>query len=273
MVLPTTAEMAVTKMIDNSTLDKLREMKMNGFAAELENQIKAIETYSQLSFEERIGLLVDAEWNRRQNNKFNRLLHSARFSNNDACIEGIEYIEDRHLEKKEILRYATCKYINDGRHIILKGASGNGKTYIACALGNSACRRMKTVRYVRMPEILDELNIARVNGEFAKVIKAYKKVELLIIDEWLIRKLTPQESYDMLKLAEARSRKSMIFCTQYEPCGWYERINSNPEGDSPVSEAIMDRIINNAYIMSIDGKMSMRERYGVQNSEEAFDYE
>ncbi len=151
-------------MIDNSTLDKLREMKMNGFAAELENQIKAIETYSQLSFEERIGLLVDAEWNRRQNNKFNRLLHSARFSNNDACIEGIEYIEDRHLEKKEILRYATCKYINDGRHIILKGASGNGKTYIACALGNSACRRMKTVRYVRMPEILDELNIARVNG-------------------------------------------------------------------------------------------------------------
>jgi len=272
-VLPTTAERAVTKMIDNSTLEKLREMKMNGFAAELENQIKTIETYSQLSFEERIGLLVDAEWNRRQNNKFNRLLHSARFSNNDACIEGIEYIEDRHLEKKEILRYATCKYINDGRHIILKGASGNGKTYIACALGNSACRRMKTVHYVRMPEILDELNIARVNGEFAKVIKAYKKVELLIIDEWLIRKLTPQESYDMLELAEARSRKLMIFCTQYEPCGWYERINSNPEGDSPVSEAIMDRIINNAYIMSIDGKMSMRERYGVQNSEEAFDYE
>ena len=80
-MLPTTAERAVTKMIDNSTLEKLREIKMNGFAAELENQIKAIETYSQLSFEERIGLLVDAEWNRRQNNKFNRLLHSARFSN------------------------------------------------------------------------------------------------------------------------------------------------------------------------------------------------
>ena len=118
--------------------------------------------------QERIGLLVDAEWNRRQNNKFKRLLNSARFSNNDACIEGIEYIEDRRLDKKEILRYSTCKYVIDGRHIILKGASGNGKTYIACALGNAACRRMKTVRYVRMPEVLDELNIARVNGEFLR---------------------------------------------------------------------------------------------------------
>ena len=87
-------------MIDYSTLERLREIKMNGFAAELENQIKDTEAYSQLRFEERLGILVDSEWKRRQNNKFNRLLHSARFSNNDACIEGIEYIEDRHLDKK-----------------------------------------------------------------------------------------------------------------------------------------------------------------------------
>ena len=84
-----------------------------------------------------------------------------------------------------MLRFATCNYIDEGRHIILMGASGNGKTYIACALGNAACRKYKSVRYIRLPELLDELSIARTNGEFAKVIKAYRKVDLLILDEWL----------------------------------------------------------------------------------------
>ena len=112
-----------------------------------------------------------------------------------------------------MLRFATCNYIENGRHIILKGASGNGKTYIACALGNAACRKFKTVRYIRMPELLDELNIARINEEFSKVINAYKKVDLLILDEWLIRKLNANESYDLLEIIESRIEKSMIFCT------------------------------------------------------------
>lgn len=85
-----------------------------------------------------------------------------------------------------MLRLSTCNYADEGRHIILKGASGNGKTYIACALGNAACRKFKTVRYIRLPDFLDELTIARANNEFKKVIKAYKKVDLLILDEWLI---------------------------------------------------------------------------------------
>ena len=169
MVLPTTAERVVTEMIDNSTLERLREMKMNGFAAELENQLKDNETYTNLSFEERIGILVDAEWNRRQNNKFNRLLHTARFSNNDACIEGIEYIEDRHLDKKEILRYSTCKYINDGHHIILKGASGNGKTYIACALASNACRNEYASRYFRLSEFFSVMYSMNTSSRCTKV--------------------------------------------------------------------------------------------------------
>ena len=167
-----------------------------------------------------------------------------------------------------MLRFATCQYIDEGHHIILKGASGNGKTYIACALGNAACRRFKKVQYIRMPELLDELSIARSGGTLKKVLESYKKKDLLILDEWLIRPLSPQESYDMLEIVEARCHKSTIFCTQYESEGWYTRIDPNPESDSPVSEAIMDRIIHNAYEVLVDGRVSMRERKGLKATRE-----
>ena len=223
----------------NSTIECLRAMKMNALASELERQLDDAESYRILGFEERLALLVDAEWNRRQNNKFDRFIRNAHFSDANATIEGIEYIEDRHLDKGRMLRLATCKYVDEGRHIILKGASGNGKTYIACALGNAACRKFKTVRYIRLPDLLDELSVSRSNNEFGKVIKAYKKVDLLILDEWLIRKLTPAESYDLLEIIEARIERSMIFCTQYHSEGWYDRINPDPENDSPISDAII----------------------------------
>ena len=174
-------------------------MRMNALESELERQIKDADSYKQLCFEDRLTLLVDAEWNRRQNNKLDRYIRNARFSDANATIEGIEYIEDRHLDKGRMLRLSTCNYVDEGRHIILKGASGNGKTYIACALGNAACRKFKTVRYIRLPDLLDELTIARANNEFRKVIKAYKKADLLILDEWLIRKLTPNDAFNLLE--------------------------------------------------------------------------
>ena len=134
-------------------------------------------------------------------------------------MEGIEYHKNRKLDKAQMLRFVTCQYIDKGQHIIPKEASGNGKTYIACTLGNAACRSFKKVQYIRMPELLDELSIARSDGTLKKVLESYKKKDLLILDEPLIRPLSPQESYDMLEIVEAWCRKSTIFCTQYESEG------------------------------------------------------
>lgn len=129
----------------NNTLEHLHVMKLSAFASELECQMEDAGSYDQLGFEDRLTLLVDSEWNHRQNNKLKALISKAKLSDSSATIEGIEYIEDRHLDKGRMLRFATCRYVDEGRHIILKGASGTGKTYIACALGNAACRKFKKV--------------------------------------------------------------------------------------------------------------------------------
>lgn len=255
-------------MIRQSTIELLKEMRFGGMASELESQQKDMEAYREMPFDDRFAMLVEAEWNRRQANKYTRCVHNAHFAIPGATVERIEYFEDRKLSRKQMIQFSTCKYIEEGHHIIFCGASGNGKTYLACALGEAACRKLYSVRYIRMPELLEELMIAREHKELKKTMKAYEKVDLLILDEWLIRCLVPEETYAMLELIETRTRHgATIFCTQFETEGWYSRIDPDPESGSPICEAIMDRVTHNAYNILVDGEKSMRERYGLKAEE------
>jgi len=258
-------------MIDRSTVDTLKAMRCTAMANEFENQLNHPKSYSDLGFEERFALIVDAEWNRRQRNKMKKLVKQATFAISSASIEGIEYHPDRKLDKGQFQRFAACQYIEENHHIILKGATGTGKTYLACALGNAACRKFKTVKYIRMPELLDELSVAKATGTFAKTIKSYQKVDLLIIDEWLIRVLSSHETYHLFEIIEARvnsTKGSMILCTQYNNDEWYSRIDPELAEGSPISEAIMDRIIYNAYDILIEGRESMCKRHGLTANRE-----
>ena len=173
-------------------------------------------------------------------------------------IEDIEYHEDRRLDRTQILRFAACNYIDEGHHIILKGASGSGKTFLACALGNAACRKYKSVRYIRLPDLLVEIAMARGDGSYREYMKKLKKVKLLILDEWLLYPLKEGEARDVLELVEARSKTaSTIFCSQYDTAEWHENLY-----DSNLADAICDRIIYDAYTIQIEGE-SMRKRKGI----------
>lgn len=172
-------------MTTDNTLTKLNEMRMSAMAETFREQLRNPE-YQELSFEDRFGLLVDIEWSRRQNNKLDRLIKQAELRDTQACIEDIEYHPDRKLDKAQILRLSTGNYIEEHHNIILMGASGNGKTYLACAFGIAACRQFYKVKYTRLPDLLDELAIARGEGTYRKVMKKYKNVNLLILDEWLL---------------------------------------------------------------------------------------
>lgn len=247
-------------MVNESTIAKLHEMRLTAMADSYREQLKDT-SFRDLSFEERFGLVVDLEWSKRKSNKLIRLIKKADFRFSNACIEDIEYHVDRKLDKSLITRLSTCSYIQEKHNVIIMGASGNGKSYIGCALGVAACRKYFTVKYVRLPDLLDELAVARGEGIFKKVMKQYQNVGLLILDEWLLVPLKGTEARDLLEIIEVRHQNaSTIFCSQFAPGGWHEKI-----GEVTLADAILDRIVHDSYTIHIDGRISMRERKGLQD--------
>lgn len=245
-------------MLNDNTISKLHEMKLSVMAGAFREQTKD-NAFTTMPFEERFGLLVDTEWATRKNNRLTRLIKNASFAFNDACIENIEYHADRNLDKAQIARLSTCNYIQEYHNIIILGATGSGKTYLSNAFGMTASRNFYTVKYARLPDLLGELAIARGEGTYRKIIKQYKQVKLLILDEWLLFPLKESEARDLLEIVEARHKKaSTIFCSQFEVGGWYPKI-----GEPTLADAICDRIVHDSYTIVIGGTDSMRKRKGI----------
>ena len=178
-------------MLSNETVRKLREMHLGVMAEAFSAQLKDTQ-FQAVAFEDRFAMLVDAEWSARKSNRLVRLIRNASYADPAACVENIEYLPERRLDREQILRLASCAYLHEAHNVIILGATGAGKTYLACALGMAASRSFYTVRYIRLPDLLVEISAARANGTYRDYMKKLKKEKLLILDEWLLYPLRRQ---------------------------------------------------------------------------------
>lgn len=251
-----------------SLSDKLIEMRLTAMADAFRNQTDD-PRLKEVPFEDRFGMLVDIEFSSRKNNRLKRLIQNAGFDQPDASIMDINYTSGRKLNRELIKRLATCEYISEHRNLFITGATGCGKTYMACAFGMEACKQYFNTRYVRLPDLLIDLEMARSDGGYKKVMAKYANPLVLIIDEWLLLKPTETEQRDIFELLHRRRKKSStIFCSQYEYSEWYDQLGGN---DSPLADAIIDRIAHDSYIINItsidpQNDKSMREVYGLDKA-------
>ena len=241
----------VVLMLNNPTVEKLRDLKLK-VMAQMMSELDP--TLRELSFDERLGIMVEKEWLAKKNARIKRLLNSASLGLN-ACIEDIDYLADRTIDKKTIQILSTCSFIEQQLNIVISGKTGSGKSFIACALGNSACRHGYTVKYFRIPELLLEIQDAKNENRYSKFIAQLQNIKLLILDDIGLKSYNLEESRDILEIAESRYNKcSTVLSGQIAHTEWYDLFP-----DPTIADAIMDRVIHNSYILALDSKKSMRE--------------
>lgn len=237
-----------------STMDKLFEMRMTTMARAYRD-LADVPGAEGMDFDELLAMIVDAEWDARRVNRRIRLLRQAAFSAPDANVADVRYDPDRKLDRDRIVELAGCSWVREARNVVVTGATGAGKTWIGCALGVAACNAFFSVRYVRLPEMLDDLCVKK-DEEWARTKKKYVKCDLLIIDDWMLEPLKEGEAREVLEIVEARNtRGSLMLCSQFAAGGWAKKL-----GGDAIAEAIVDRIVHNSYVVHIEGDESMRKR-------------
>jgi DNA replication protein DnaC len=240
-------------MLLQPTLDRLRELRLLGMADALEEQSLMPDVRS-LSFEDRLGLLVEREHTCREDRRLTRLLQLAKL-HLPATPEDIEFRRPRGLDKTLILRLASCAWIEAHEVVLISGATGTGKSYLACALGHSACRRGFSTRYFRFSRMLGELAHARADGSYPKLLDRIARTQLLVIDDFGLSPLTDNERRDLLEVLEDRyGRRATMVTSQLPFEHWHDVV-----GDTTFADAILDRLIHNAHRITLKGA-SMRRK-------------
>jgi DNA replication protein DnaC len=223
-------------------------------AAEYLKQVETPEICA-LDFDARLGMLVDAEWITKQNDKIKRLQKEADLRFQDACFAGLSYTQARKLDRGYVLRLSDFTWAKEAKNLIITGCTGTGKTYLACAFGAEACRRQLRVKYYRVGRLLQDLTVAYGDGSYNNLLAKLKKTDLLILDDWGIGVFNTAEGMHLLEVIEDRYKiKPTIISAQMPVSKWHELY-----GDAAVADAVLDRIVHNAYRFELDGP-SMRKQ-------------
>jgi DNA replication protein DnaC len=241
-------------MIEEQTLEKLRALHLTTMATAWDEQERQIDTTS-LSFNERFGLLVDAEWMARENKRVGRSLKEAKLRINQACMEGIDFPSRRELDKSVVRQLATCQWVKQHQVVLITGPTGVGKTYVACALAQQACRKGYRALYRRASRLLEELRLARLDGSYARLLAKLARIDVLVIDDFALAPITDPERSDLLELLEDRHElRSTILTSQLPHTEWHAYL-----GDPTLADAICDRVLHHAHRLVLRGPSRRKE--------------
>jgi len=247
-------------MLMEQTLEKLNAMKLTGMVAALEQQ-RGSTQHARLGFDERLGLLVDAEWAAREQRKLKTRLRAAKLRY-PASLEDVDFKHPRGLDRQAVLSLGNCGYVQSRHNLVVTGPTGIGKSYLACAFVERACRRGYKAGYVRMPRLLHQLAVARGDGSYARILDRLARLDLLAIDDWLLAPLRDAERRDLLEVIEDRSeRGSTLVASQLPAKDWHASI-----GDPNLADGICDRLLHNAHRIDMKGP-SMRRTKGDPKTE------